>query len=120
VLAVILGLAVLVFIAGWVFGGALLRILGLALLVLGAAGLVVTQNAAAAFVLAIGFVMWLAGHWHYAMRHHEYASPLAQRLFQQALPGGLDPTRRWRLPVESSRHTDGDVDTPRSSEGQLG
>lgn len=102
-LAEILGLAVLVFIAGWVFGGVLLRAFGLALLVLGAVGLVVTQDAAAALVLAIGVVMWLAGHWHYAMRHHEYASPLAQRLFQQALPTRLDPSRGWSLPVNPDR-----------------
>ena len=100
-LSVILGLAVLVFIAGWVFGGVVLRALGLALLVLGAVGLVVTQDAAAALVLAIGVGMWLAGHWHYAMRHHEYASPLAQRLFQQALPTRLDPTRGWGMPVHT-------------------
>lgn len=102
-LSVILGLAVLVFIAGWVFGGVVLRALGLALLVLGAVGLVVTQDAAAALVLAIGVVMWLAGHWHYAMRHHEYASPLTQRLFQQAFPERLDPTRGWSLPVHRDK-----------------
>ena len=105
-LAVILGLAVLVFIAGWVFGGVLLRALGLALLVLGAVRLVVTQDTAAALVLAIGAVMWLAGHWHYAMRHHEYASPLAQRLFQQALPTRLDPTQGWSLPTHVDRSTE--------------
>lgn len=106
-LAVILGLAVLVFIAGWVFGGVLLRTLGLVLLVLGAVGLVVTQDAAAALVLVIGVVMWLAGHWHYAMRHHEYASQLAQRLFQQALPTRLDPTRGWSLPTHVDQTAEG-------------
>lgn len=106
-LAVILGLAVLVFIGGWVLGGVLLRACGLVLFVLGAVGLVVTQDAAAALVLAIGAVMWLAGHWHYAMRHHEYASPLAQRLYQQALPKRLDPTRGWSLPTHADQSADG-------------
>ncbi|ADB49125.1 hypothetical protein [Conexibacter woesei] len=105
-LAVILGLAVLVFIAGWVFGGVLLHALGLALLVLGAVSLIVTQDAAAALVLAIGVVMWLAGHWHDALRHHEYASPLAQRLFQRSLPSKFDPTREWSLPVHSGHESD--------------
>lgn len=102
-LATIIGSAILVFIAGWVFGGVLLRIVGALLVLAGAISLVITSEPAAALlVLAIGAVMWLAGHWHYAMRHHEYASPLAQRLFQQALPQRLDPTRGWSLPV----HTD--------------
>lgn len=70
------------------------------LVLAGAISLVITSEPAAALlVLAIGAVMWLAGHWHYAMRHHEYASPLAQRVFQQVLPERLDPTRGWAVPV---------------------
>lgn len=98
----ILGFAILVFIAGWVFGGILLRAVGLALVVLGVAGLIVTGAGSAALVLAIGAAMWLAGHWHYALRHHEYASPLAQRLFLQVLPERLDPSRGWAQPVRNS------------------
>lgn len=92
-LAVILGLAVLVFIAGRVFGGVLLRALALSLLVLGAVGLVVTQDAAAALVPAIGVVMWLAGHWHARVCLATRAAPL---------PTGAPEAARSNATVECS------------------
>jgi hypothetical protein len=56
----------------------------------GAIGLVATRDLFAGLLtLTIGVVLWLAGHWHYALRHHYYTSPLAQRLFQQVLRDGL-------------------------------
>ena len=50
-------------------------------------------------LLAAGVAVWLAGPWHYALRHHHYKSPLAQRIFQQLLPVQLDPTGGWGTPV---------------------
>jgi hypothetical protein len=50
-------------------------------------------------VLAIGALLWLAGHWHYALRHHQYKSPLADYFFLRWAPEWLDPTRNWAVPV---------------------
>ena len=57
--------------------------------------LAVDHSLAGIVLLAIGVLFWLVGHWHYALRHHVYKSPLAQRIFQQLLPRRLDPTRGW-------------------------
>lgn len=69
-----IGIAILALIGFWMFGGVLLRAGGLTIIVLG-------------------------GHWHYALRHHAYKSPLVERIFCQVLPRRLDPTRGWGVPV---------------------
>lgn len=103
-IAATLGIAVLAFVGFWFFGSVLLRVAGLLLILIGAIGLVATRDLFAGLItLAIGLVLWLAGHWHYALRHHEYASSLAQRIFQQALPDRLDPTQGWSWPVHAQR-----------------
>lgn len=80
----------------WVLGGLLLRIGGL-ILALGGAGLVaLSGNANGMLVFAIGAVLWLAGHWLYALRHGQYKSPLAELLFCRCAPACLDPTRDGR------------------------
>lgn len=61
--------------------------------------LAVDQSLTGIILLAVGVLLWLVGHWHYALRHHVYKSPLAQRLFQQLLPHRLDPTHGWAWPV---------------------
>lgn len=38
-------------------------------------------------------------HWHFALGHHNYKSPLAERVFQQLPPQRLDPTRDRAQPV---------------------
>lgn len=77
----------------------LLRIGGLLLALAGAFGVGLEHNANGLLVLAIGAVLWLAGHWHYAVRHHEYKSPLAGYIFMCWAPAWLDPTRGWAIPV---------------------
>jgi len=53
---------------------------------------------AAALATLIGGLAWLAGHWLFAARHHYFGSPLARRIFLEALPRPLDPTMRWGIP----------------------
>jgi hypothetical protein len=50
-------------------------------------------------LLVLGAAFWLGGHWHFALRHHSYKSPLARRVFLQLLPRRLDPTRNWGVPM---------------------
>lgn len=82
--------------------------------VLGVFVLAIDQRLAGIVLLVVGVLLWLAGHWHYSLRHHEYMSPLAQRLLQQIFPRRLDPTRGWGRgwpvtvanPPSVSRHLD--------------
>lgn len=61
--------------------------------------LAIDGNLAGIILLAGALGLWLIGHWRYALRHREYRSPLARRIFLQVLPTRLDPTRRWAWPV---------------------
>lgn len=93
------GIAILALIGFWFFGGVVLRVVGAVFAFVGLISLIALGNIAALLMVAIGLVMWLAGHWHFALRHHEYKSPLAQRIFLQVLPPRYDPTRNWGTPV---------------------
>jgi hypothetical protein len=90
----------------WVLGGFLLRLIGYTLALAGAGVAALTGNANGALVFAIGIALWLAGHWLYALRHHEYKSPLAGYLFMRWVPGWLDPTRGWAIPVGEGEAVD--------------
>ena len=94
-----LGVTVIAIVGSWIAGGILLRTAGLTVALLGALELAINHNRAGIALLAAGAAVWLAGHWHYALRHHYYKSPLAQRVFQQLLPRRLDPSRGWGTPV---------------------
>jgi hypothetical protein len=97
----VFGIAVLAIGGFWLFGGVVLRVGGVVFVLVGLISLVTLTNPAALLMVVIGLVMWLAGHWHFALRHHEYKSPLAQRIFLQVLPPRYDPTRHWGIPVVS-------------------
>jgi CDP-diglyceride synthetase len=79
-----------------------LRVAGVIFAFAGVVSLITLGNPVALFIAVLGFVMWLAGHWHFALRHHEYKSPLARRIFLQVLPPRYDPTRHWGAPVVPS------------------
>lgn len=96
------GLAMLGLLGLWFFGGIALRLSGLLLFIAGAAG-AVNGNPSGIRVAVLGGVVWLAGHWHYALRHQEYKSPLARRLFSRRPLAWLDPTPSWSVPVEPNR-----------------
>jgi len=90
----------------WVLGGPLLRLAGLILALGGAGAIALSGNANGILVFAIGAVLWLAGHWHYALRHHEYKSPLAGYVFLRWAPDWLDPTRDWAIPIVDGEAVD--------------
>ena len=91
-----LAIVALVFLGAWVFGGLLLRLSGLALALAGAVVLATSGEANGILAFAIGALLWLAGHWLYAIRHLEYKSPLADFLFCRCVPDWLDPARDRR------------------------
>lgn len=87
-----IGVGLLVF---WVLGGVSLRIGGLTLCLAGAAGMTTNPDLSAALLIGMGALMWLGGHWHYALRHQEFKSPLARHVFCRWAPEWLDPTAGW-------------------------
>jgi hypothetical protein len=80
----------------WVLGGPLLRVGGLILVLSSASLVALSGNANGILVFAIGALLWLAGHWLYALRHGQYKSPLAEFLFCRCAPAWLDSTRNGR------------------------
>jgi len=80
--------AVLVFLALWWAFPTLARIAGV-LIVLDSLGAIVFFPAQAypyrLWWLGAGFVLWLAGHWAFAVKHGFWASRIALRVF--SLPG---------------------------------
>lgn len=84
----------------WKLGSIVLRLVGLLLFALGIAGLAIpgsTSGVGEVLLALTGVVLWLAGHWLFAFRHHVYRSGLAQRVFLTVLPARLDPTRNWGI-----------------------
>jgi hypothetical protein len=82
----------------WMIGGTLLRVAGLMVILAGLASTAISGRPSGAVAALIGSVVWLAGHWLYAVRHHHFRSPLARRIFLTVLPAPLDPTRGWGVP----------------------
>ena len=82
----------------WKIGSVVLRLAGVFCFASGLIGVAVPDGIGpltGAFVALLGIALWLAGHWLFAFRHHAYRSTLAQRIFLQALPNWMDPTRNW-------------------------
>jgi hypothetical protein len=102
----VLALIVLVAIAAWLMGSAVLRAVGLFFAFGGLLTIVVAGRIGLLPVVILGAMLWLAGHWLYAYRHHAFVSPLARRIFLQILPPRLDPTRGWGVPVVDVSHDD--------------
>ncbi len=85
----------------WLLGGFVARVGGLLLVFAGTANLALSPQMGAVMLIGIGAAMWLLGHWHYALRHQAFKSPLARHIFcRWALPW-LDPTRKWAIPTTS-------------------
>jgi hypothetical protein len=85
----------------WKVGSVVLRILGVAFFLIGMLSIALLNGSASKgedLLLALaGMVLWLAGHWLFAFRHHVYRSSLARRFFVHFLSGRLDPTRNWGI-----------------------
>jgi hypothetical protein len=90
---------VLIGVAFWLLGGIVLRVGGLLLFIASLFAVAVGGSPVLLIVGVIGGLAWLAGHWLFALRHHDYSSPLARRIFLQVLPRRLDPTRGWGIPT---------------------
>jgi hypothetical protein len=94
----LLATGVLVVLGLWLLGGVVLRLGGVLLVAGGLLSTAATGSPTAALVTLLGALAWLCGQWHYAALHHCFSSPLARRIFLEALPGQLDPTRGWGIP----------------------
>lgn len=81
-----LGVAIVLLAGLWLFGGLLARGIGALLVFAGAIGIATTGDSNGLVVLALGAILWLAGHWHYALRHEEFKSSFAQRLLSRSVP----------------------------------
>jgi predicted membrane channel-forming protein YqfA (hemolysin III family) len=89
-------LLAIVALLAWRVGSFALRIGGVLLVLLGLVGVAFAHEIASGLAaIVLGGAAWLAGHWLYAYRHHEYRSPLAERAFLHLLPRRVDPTRGW-------------------------
>lgn len=85
--------------AFWILGGVALRSIGGLLCMAAGVGLLFGQGGqTGAFVLvaAMGAVLWLAGHWHFAHKFGFYKSPLADRVLDR--PSNLRRRRPRRQP----------------------
>lgn len=103
--AEVLALAMVVLVVIWLAAGIALRLGGIATAATGLL-LAVFRHPIGLLIATLGALLWAAGHWHYALRHHTYKSPLAQRLFIDLLPSWADPTRNWSIPTTTTTHDD--------------
>lgn len=85
--------------AFWLLGGIVARLGGLLVLIAGIVDLAFAPNASACLLIAMGALAWLAGHWHFALRHQAYKSPLARHVFCRWAPRWADPTSHWTTAV---------------------
>jgi hypothetical protein len=95
-----LGAVALGLLIAWRLGGVLLRAVGAVLIFSGIVALAVLGDGVGILVSGIGAGVWLAGHWHYALRHQEYKSALARQIFCRWAPAWLDPTRNCAISVD--------------------
>jgi hypothetical protein len=95
----VLATGILIALGLWLFGSIVLRAGGVVLAVGGLISTAMTGSPAMAAASILGALAWLAGHWLFAVRNHYYASPLARRVFNQALPRTLNTARRWGIRV---------------------
>lgn len=82
--------------AFWLLEGFVARVGGLLLVIAGAANLALNPQVEAALLIGVGAAIWLLGHWHYALRHQAYKSPLARHVFCRWAPAWADPSRDWK------------------------
>jgi hypothetical protein len=98
--------AIVIAVLAWVFGSFALRLAGLLAMVVG----IVTIPGAfelgnlvllpmSIITIALGMSLWLAGHWLYAYKHHDFKSGTAHRVLARIFGGRFDPTRGWGVPV---------------------
>jgi len=79
-----IGVAILGVIGIWLFGGLLARWTGALLVVAGSAGLATTGDPSGLLLVALGVLLWLAGHLLYRARRGVWKSLPAERVFLAA------------------------------------
>lgn len=79
-----IGVAILVAVGIWIFGGLLARWTGVLLVVVGSAGLASTGDPNGLFAVAFGAAVWLAEHLLYRIRRGAWKSVSAERVFSAA------------------------------------
>jgi len=94
----LLATGVLVALGVWLLGGVVLRVGGVLMVAVGLLSTATSGSPTAALLTVLGAVAWLGGQWLFGLRHHYFGSPLARRVFHEALPRQLDPTRGWGIP----------------------
>ena len=94
----LLATGVLVALGAWLLGGVVLRVGGVLMVAVGLLSTAATGSPSAALLTLLGAVAWLCGQWLVGLRHHCFSSSLARRVFHEALPSQLDPTRGWGIP----------------------
>jgi len=99
-----LGIAALALLFTWIFGGFLLRAGGLLLVFAGASVLALSGNANGILVAAIGAVLWLLGHGHYAVRHGVWKSRPARALMASFSGAERDRVAQGMSAGRRSRH----------------
>ena len=78
-----IGIAILGAIGIWLFGGLLARLTGALLVVAGAAGLATTDDPNGLLLVALGVLLWLAGHLPYRARRGIWKNALAERVWHR-------------------------------------
>jgi hypothetical protein len=78
-----LSMAALALAGFWLFGGLVARVGGALLMLAGLVGVAAISDANGPIVFVLGAGMWLAGYWHYALRHGGFKSTLAEQLLSR-------------------------------------
>ena len=82
-----IGTGLLAAIGFWIFGGIALRLVGILLVIAGAAGLATTGDANGLPPVAVGLAAWWAEQLHHALRHGAWKNGLAGRVFERLMQG---------------------------------
>jgi hypothetical protein len=78
-----IGVTILAVVGTWLFGGLLARWAGALLVVAGAAGLATTDDPNGPLLVALGVLLWLAGHLPYRARRGIWKNALAERVWHR-------------------------------------
>ena len=105
--ATAIALVLLICVLLWLFAGLALRVAGLLLFFAGLLQLGLGADVGDGLLaVGAGGLLWLLGQLHFALRHHDFKSPLARHLFSW-LPARLNPCRGWAVQMIDLRQKRG-------------
>jgi hypothetical protein len=95
----------------WLFGGIAVRLLGIIAVATGLLQALAGQDPGALLLLPVGLALWLAGHWHYLLRHRVFKSVMAERILARRPVEHAGPDRELAIEpaVISPRHREVDA-----------